>query len=102
MVSVKAVLGKSAYKASEKVDYLYNLFTLSIIYPTIAQVNHNQFGVIIPNMIQYIDNLIGVFYIHTEVFSQYDMEIYLGCSIILFVITYILAINKARKNTITI
>ncbi|MDT3994629.1 ABC-2 transporter permease [Mammaliicoccus fleurettii] len=59
-------------------------------------------GAIIPNMIQYIDNLIGVFYIHTEVFSQYDMEIYLGCSIILFVITYILAINKARKNTITI
>lgn len=59
-------------------------------------------GAIIPNIIQYIDNLIGVFYIHTKVFSQYDMAIYLGCSIILFVITYILVINKARKNTITI
>ena len=59
-------------------------------------------GAIIPNLVQYIDYVLNWFSIHTTVFAKHDMTIYLSFSIILFIVTYVIAIRKAQKNTITI
>ncbi|MEB8374952.1 ABC-2 transporter permease [Mammaliicoccus sciuri] len=59
-------------------------------------------GAIVPNSIQFIDYVLKFFSIQSQIFTTHDMSIFLGCSMILFIVSYIISINKARKHAITI
>ncbi len=59
-------------------------------------------GAIVPNSIQFIDYVLKFFSVQSHIFKTHDMSIFLGCSIILFIVSYIISIIKARKHAITI
>ncbi|MDN8782705.1 hypothetical protein Q0L78_14340, partial [Staphylococcus aureus] len=59
-------------------------------------------GAIVPNSIQFIDYVLKFFSIQSHIFKTHDMSIFLGCSIILFIVSYTISIIKARKHAITI
>ncbi|MDQ7129353.1 phenol-soluble modulin export ABC transporter permease subunit PmtB [Mammaliicoccus sciuri] len=59
-------------------------------------------GAIVPNSIQFIDYVLKFFSIQSHIFKTNDMSIFLGCSIILFIVSYTISIIKARKHAITI
>ncbi|GGI42425.1 phenol-soluble modulin export ABC transporter permease subunit PmtB [Mammaliicoccus stepanovicii] len=59
-------------------------------------------AVILPNIIKYLDFLLNYVSISSNIFTKFDVPIYLIMSVFLFIVTYMIAIIKAHKNKITI
>jgi hypothetical protein len=88
-----------------------NLFTISLILPLCDFKRFLKIplviwiiliGFILPSIVPYTDKLLNKLSIQTNVFTNYGDEIFVSISIILFIITYVIAISKARKGEITI